>query len=156
MRLLPGGHGHQQKTQRLLAREPDGEDFGLISAALAAARAPVPDPRILYQGEPGAYAEEGAARFFGEACARDRVDTWEDIFSALSQGNADYGVLPIENSSTGAISQVYDLLARYGAYIVGEQTVKVEHCLMAVKGARPEDIRQCSPMNRGFCSAPII
>ena len=43
-------------------------------------------------------------------------------------------MLPIENSSTGSISQVYDLLAKYGAYIVGEQTVKVDHCLAAPAG----------------------
>jgi chorismate mutase/prephenate dehydratase len=131
-------------------RETGNEDFSRITAAVAAARVPPEQPRILYQGEPGAYAEEGAVTFFGEDCRRARVDTWEEIFLALKEGRADYGVLPIENSSTGAIHQVYDLLARYGAYIVGEQTVKVEHCLMAPKGARLEDLQEVCSHEQGL------
>ncbi|NCB62079.1 MAG: bifunctional chorismate mutase/prephenate dehydratase [Clostridia bacterium] len=139
-----------RRRQRRLVREAGNEDFGRIAAAVSAARVPPARPRILYQGEPGAYAEEGVVRFFGESCARSRVDTWEEIFLALREGYADYGVLPIENNSTGAINQVYDLLASYGAYIVGEQTVKVEHCLMAPKGARVEDIRAVYSHEQGL------
>jgi len=139
-----------RRQQRLLVRETGNKDFSRIAAAIAAARAPLSQPRILYQGEPGAYAEEGAVRFFGEACSRARVDTWEEIFLALKEESADYGVLPIENNSTGAINQVYDLLARYGAYIVGEQIVKVEHCLMAPKGARLADIREVYSHEQGL------
>ncbi len=104
--------------------------------AWADCRVPPERPRVLYQGEPGAYADEAAAAFFGEDAPRDHVDTWEGIFQALKQDGADYGVVPIENSSTGSINQVYDLLAQYGAYIVGEQVVKVDHCLAAPHGAR--------------------
>lgn len=139
-----------RRRQHLLVRESDNEDFQRIRAAVAAARPPLELPRVLYQGQPGAYAEAGTVAFFGQDCRRDRVDTWEDIFLALNSGAADYGVLPIENSSTGSINQVYDLLARYGAFIVGEQTVKVEHCLMAPKGARLEDIREVCSHEQGL------
>ena len=74
----------------------------------------------------------------------------EDIFLALREGRADYGVLPIENSSTGSISQVYDLLAQYGAYIVGEQTVRVEHCLVALPGACLDGIREVCSHEQGL------
>lgn len=107
-------------------------------------------PRVLYQGEPGAYADEAAALFFGEDVPRAHVETWEDIFLTLREGRADYGVLPIENSSTGSISQVYDLLAQYGAYIVGEQTVRVEHCLVALPGACLDGIREVCSHEQGL------
>lgn len=132
--LFEGIMSISRKQQRRLVRENDPwydrylSDRAEIRSALAS-------PRVLYQGEPGAYADEAAALFFGENTPREKVRTWEDIFLALKDGRADYGVVPIENSSTGSINQVYDLLARYGAHIVGEQTVKVEHCLMAPKGA---------------------
>ena len=119
-------------------------------AAWAACRVPPSDPRVLYQGEPGAYAEEAAVRFFGPSCRRSNTVTWEDIFVALRDGRADYGVLPIENSSTGSINQVYDLLAKYGAYIVGEQVIRVEHCLMAPKGASLDTIRLVCSHEQGL------
>ncbi len=119
-------------------------------AAWAACRVPPLSPRVLYQGEPGAYAEEAAIRFFGSGCNRANTVTWEDIFVALRDGQADYGVLPIENSSTGSINQVYDLLAKYGAYIVGEQTIRVDHCLMAPTGAALDTVRQVCSHEQGL------
>ena len=133
--------GISRRQQRKLVREGGDAAYDRIRSALDAARPPLERPRVLYQGEPGAYADEAAARFFGEDAPRQRLDTWEDLFQALKEGRADYGVVPIENSSTGSISQVYDLLARYGHSIVGELTVKVEHCLAAPPGAGLEDIR---------------
>ena len=128
-----------RKQQRQLVTEADPW-YDRYRAARAAARAPLENPRVLYQGEPGAYAEEAAALFFGEKVSRSHVATWEEIFQALKEGRADYGVVPIENSSTGSINQVYDLLAQYGHFIVGEQLVKVDHCLAAPAGARLDSI----------------
>lgn len=139
-----------RRRQRLLVREDGSGDYLRAARAIAAARVPLDRPRVLYQGEPGAYAEEAAAGFFGEGCPRDRVDTWEEIFLALKDDRADYGVVPIENNSTGAIHQVYDLLAKFGAYIVGEYTVRVEHCLMAPKGASLESIREVCSHEQGL------
>ena len=105
---------------------------------------------MLYQGVPGAYAEEATALFFGEDLPRQAAETWEEVFLALKEGRADYGVVPIENSSTGSISQVYDLLAKYGHYIVGEQVVKVEHCLLAPRGAGLDTIREVYSHEQGL------
>ncbi len=132
--------GISRRQQRKLLTEAGNEDYVRIQSALRAVRDPLTDPRVLYQGEPGAYSDEAAGRFFGEAVHRSHVATWEEVFLALKEGRADYGVLPIENSSTGSISQVYDLLAKYGAYIVGEQTVKVDHCLAAPAGTTLDTI----------------
>lgn len=138
-----------RKQQRQLVQENDPW-YDKYLQDLSAVRAPLSNPRVLYQGEQGAYTEEAAVGFFGEDVHRDRVDTWEEIFVALKNGEADYGVLPIENSSTGSINQVYDLLARYGAHIVGEQTVKVEHCLMAPKGASLDTITHVYSHEQGL------
>ena len=149
-----------RKQQRQLVTEADPW-YDRCRAARAAARAPLENPRVLYQGEPGAYAEEAAALFFGEKVSRSHVATWEEIFQALKEGRADYGVVPIENSSTGSINQVYDLLAQYGHFIVGEQLVKVDHCLAAPAGARLDSITtvysheqgllQCADYLKGRC-----
>lgn len=138
-----------RKQQRQLVTEQDPW-YDRYRADRAEARQALKNPRVLYQGEPGAYADEAAARFFGEDIPRDRVATWEEVFLALKEGRADYGVVPIENNSTGSINQVYDLLARYGAYIVGEQTVKVDHCLMAPKGATLETVTDVYSHEQGL------
>jgi chorismate mutase/prephenate dehydratase len=98
-------------------------------------RPPVSSPRVVYQGVPGAYSEQACINFFGGYVNAAGLEQFEDCFLALREGRADYAVLPIENSSTGAIRQIYDLLTQYECYMVGETTVRVEHCLMALPGA---------------------
>lgn len=61
--------------------------------------------------------------------------------NALEEGRADYAVLPIENSTAGIVNEIYDLLVEYENYIVGEQIIKIEHCLMACEGATKDTIR---------------
>lgn len=145
----------RRQQRRLVREEAASGDYARIQRALARQRAPLAAPRVLYQGEPGAYSDEAAARFFGEEVSRTHVATWEEVFTALREDRADYGVLPIENSSTGSISQVYDLLAQYGHFIVGEQTVKVEHCLAAPPGASLEGLRAVYSHEQGLlqCAA---
>jgi chorismate mutase/prephenate dehydratase len=99
-----------------------------------------PGSRVCYQGAEGAYSEEATIRFFGEDCKRFHVETFRDAFGALEDGSADYAVLPIENSTAGIVSEVYDLLTEYENYIVGEQIIDIKHCLMGVPGAKLEDI----------------
>ncbi len=101
----------------------------------------IENPRIVYFGSEGAYSEEAAIGVFGEGCNRFYAKTFEDAFSALSEGRADYAVLPIENSSTGTIADVADLLADLEYYIVGEIYIPIRHCLMGVPGAKLSDIK---------------
>ena len=97
--------------------------------------------RVCYQGAEGAYSEEATIRFFGEGVNSFHVDTFRDAFGALEDGSADYAVLPIENSTAGIVSEVYDLLTEYENYIVGEQIIDIRHCLLGVPGAKLEDIQ---------------
>lgn len=100
----------------------------------------VENPRVVYQGNPGAYSEIAAINFFGEDVNSIGLSQFEDSFVALKSGSADYAVLPIENSFTGAIRQVYELLIEYECYMVGETSVPIAHNLVGVPGATLDDI----------------
>ena len=74
-------------------------------------------------------------QYFGNQIAGMHVDTFRDAMSAIDEGSADFAVLPIENSTAGIVSEIYDLLVEFENYIVGEQIIKIEHCLLGVPGA---------------------
>ena len=116
----------------------------------ARAREPVARPRVVYQGEPGCYSEEAAAGFFGDGTDSKGLPWFNDVFAALDRGEADYAVVPVENSSTGSIRQVYDLMAQYHYFIVGEWQVKVEHCLMALPGVGLDGIKTVYSHEQGL------
>lgn len=98
------------------------------------------DARVVFQGSEGSYSQEAMFRFFGERVNSIHVDTFRDAMSTIDEGRADYAVLPIENSTAGIVSEIYDLLVEYENYIVAEQILKIEHCLLALPGAKKEDI----------------
>eukprot|EP00877_Chromochloris_zofingiensis_P008389 jgi/Chrzof1/3803/Cz13g09120.t1 len=97
--------------------------------------------RVAYQGVPGAYSEM-AARKACPHCEPLPCDQFEVAFQALSQWMAEWAVLPIENSLGGSIHAVYDLLLRYRLHIVGETSVSVNHCLLALPGTKLSDIKR--------------
>ena len=105
---------------------------------------------VAYQGIPGSFSEQTVHETFGDACAAEPCTTFENVMLALQSKKAAYGVLPIENSSTGAITEVYDLLRKYGNYIVGEHKVKVSQNLLGVSGASVEDIREVYSHQEGL------
>ena len=98
--------------------------------------------KIAYPGLPGAYSHAAALRFFGRDADLHHVRTFENLMEELESGAADYVVMPIENSTAGTVSGNYDLLCRYPDSIVAEVFLPVNHCLLAVPGAKLEDIRQ--------------
>ena len=137
--------------QRTLVKEgTEDPGYARFVQARQEQRQPVERPRVVYQGEPGCYSEEAAAGFFGSQVDSAGCPWFEDVFLALRDGRADYAVLPVENSSTGSIRQVYDLLAQYEYYIVGEWQVKVEHCLTALPGVKLEEIRTVYSHEQGL------
>ncbi|MBP1736506.1 MAG: Chorismate mutase [Oscillospiraceae bacterium] len=141
----------RKQQNRILHGDGNGMAcYAKLEAELGRAREPVENPRVLYQGVPGAYSEEAAIRFFGPQAARVPMERWEDVFLVLREGQADYGVLPVENSSTGAVIEVYDLLQKYDAFIVGEQLLKVNHCLLAPAGATLDTITEVYSHSQGL------
>ena len=110
-----------RRQQRDLTRErADNPGVPRFVQALSRMREPIQNPRVVFQGEPGAYSEQACVNFFGEGVQATGLPQFEDTFVALKEGRADYAVLPIENSSTGAIRQIYDLLSEYDFFLVGE------------------------------------
>ncbi|MDE6619522.1 MAG: prephenate dehydratase [Lachnospiraceae bacterium] len=97
--------------------------------------------RVVFQGAEGAYSQAAMMEYFGDAVDSFNVNTFRDAMLAIDEGSADFAVLPIENSSAGIVSEIYDLLVEFENYIVGEQIIKIEHCLMASPGTKIEDIR---------------
>lgn len=98
--------------------------------------------RVVFQGAPGAYSQVAMMEYFGEQVNAFHVDTFRDAISAIDEGSADFAVLPIENSTAGMVDEIYDLLVEFESYIVAEQIIKIEHCLMAVPGTAMEDIKE--------------
>lgn len=99
------------------------------------------DTRVVCFGEHGAYTEQAMEEVFGKEITVFHKASFREVMQAVADGEAKYGVLPIENTSTGGITDIYDLLVSYDVTIVAEHVVKVEQALMGKKGAKIEDIR---------------
>ncbi len=101
---------------------------------------PMDDVKVVYQGLPGAYSQQAAYEYFGEDTDFSNVTTFRDAMKMVADSEADYAVLPLENSSAGIVTDVYDLLVEFNNYIVDSFDVKIEHCVCGLKGSKIEDI----------------
>ncbi len=95
---------------------------------------------IACQGVEGAYSQLAADRFFKHPEILYFQD-FDGVFSAIEQGLCRYGVLPLENSTAGSVSKVYDLMTAHNFHIVRAGRLKIDHCLVARSGALLADIR---------------
>lgn len=82
------------------------------------------------QGVSGSYQEEAARKLFGNAEVSFHT-TWRDVFSAVESGETDFGILPIQNSTAGSVSETYDLMRKYELYIAARTQIEITHCLAA-------------------------
>lgn len=98
------------------------------------------DTRIVCFGEHGAFTEQAMEEVFGKKITFHK-QTFREVMEAVAEGEAKYGVLPIENTSTGGITDIYDLLVDYDVTIVAEHVVKVEQDLLGLPGTSLSDIR---------------
>lgn len=103
---------------------------------------PMKNVKVVFQGVEGAYSYAAMQAYFGHDITSFHVKTWRDAMDAIVNGQADYAVLPIENSTAGIVADIYDLLVEYKLYIVGEQIIKCEHALLGLPQASLEDIRE--------------
>jgi chorismate mutase/prephenate dehydratase len=102
---------------------------------------PIKGARVVYQGVEGAYGHGATLQYFGNDVDAYHVASFEDVMKEIQAGNADFGVLPIENSSAGAINDNYDLLIKYENYIAAEILLPVSHALLAGQDTELSDIR---------------
>lgn len=107
-------------------------------------------PKIGFQGVPASFSYEALIKYFGNNSRTLNFENFRDVFEALKNEVIDYGILPIENSSTGGIPQVYDLMGEYDFYIVGEKSIEVNHNLLGVKGASIYDIEEVYSHSQAF------
>lgn len=113
--------------------------------------------RVAYQGTDGAFSHQAAYRHFEERYSK--VDclgytTFRQAAEAVKEQEADYAILPIENTTAGSINQTYDILTDDDLHIVGEEAIRVIHCLLALEQvpinrirrilSHPQAIAQCS------------
>ena len=162
----------KDKTDRLFDKSKENEVYEFFSSIMSISRdrqnrelhrrntrriedmlkpkAHVDDPVVAYFGTEGSYSEEAAIEYFGEDAKRFNAKNFEDAFLSLKDDKADYAVLPIENSYTGTISDVIDLLADYNYYIVGEAAIPIRHCLLGLPGASVGDIRHIYSHEQGI------
>lgn len=97
--------------------------------------------KVGYQGTRGSYSNQAAEEFFGSQENLSAYPAFEDVFKAIDSGEINYGVVPLENSSVGSVVEVYDLLGKYNCFIVGEKWIRINHCLLGVKGAKVSDVK---------------
>ena len=110
--------------------------------------------RFVCPGCPGAYSDEALAAVFPESRRPGHepryVASFADVFAAIKNGEADYGIVPVENSSTGSVNEVYDLIMANRFSIVAAAELPIRHCLLAPKSARMEDIRLVYSHHQGL------
>lgn len=97
---------------------------------------------VAFQGEAGAYSEAAALDFFRVPVQTRPYESFEGVFRAVEQGEADLGIVPVENSLEGSVNPVYDLLLESSLMVCGETELRVVHCLIGSPGTRMDDIRR--------------
>lgn len=128
-----------------------------------------PVSRAAFQGEFGAFSEEAVCRFFGESGEEvDPVPCREfvDVGRAVMEGEAEYGVLPIENTLAGSVIPTYNVLASHDLAVIGEVVIPIHHCVLGIPGARVEELArvlshpvalaQCTRFLRGLAGAEAV
>lgn len=111
------------------------------------------DIKTVYCGVPGAFAETALYTYFGEDVSVINVKDFQEVAIMVSEGKADYGVLPIENSTAGFVSGIYDLLEGYQLNIVGEQKIQINQCLLGLPGTDLKKVTKVISHPQGFMQA---
>ena len=121
--------------------------------------------KIAFQGEPGANSHIAIVEAYPDAEPLP-CSTFEDALAAITSGEADLGMIPIENSVAGRVADIHHLLPDSGLFIVGEWFLPIRHQLMALRGAKLADIKtveshvhalgQCRRIIRKLGIKPIV
>ena len=98
--------------------------------------------RVAFQGIAGAYSEQATFQFFGPGVESIPQRSFADVFMAVADGDADYGILPIENAVAGSVTESYELLIEHDLRIHAEVIFRVRHMLMALPGTQLADLKR--------------
>jgi chorismate mutase/prephenate dehydratase len=142
-------HGLQKANQGPLKDASLALIWREIMSACRALEAP---QRVAYLGPKGTYSEEAALRFFGSSIQHVPCTNFDEIFHAATSGAAEFGVIPVENSTEGVVTRSLDLLLNSPLHIVGEISLLVRHHLLRTEAtlngievvlAHPQALAQC-------------
>ncbi|GAB4276134.1 MAG: prephenate dehydratase [Candidatus Promineifilaceae bacterium] len=100
------------------------------------------NPVVAFQGEPGAYSQQAVYQHFGPDTETLPCRSFTEVFTAVQNGRATHGMLPVENSLAGTVIPAYDLLVDHDLHVQGEAILRVQHCLMAPAGVSLADIKR--------------
>lgn len=107
---------------------------------------------VAYLGPQGSFSEQAAIEHFGHAITHLRCDSFDEVFRAVEAGQANVGIIPVENSAEGAVNRSLDLLLNSPLKVLGERSVKIHHNLLTQSGtlqgvkqvmAHPQALAQC-------------
>ncbi len=98
--------------------------------------------KVAYLGPEGTYSQLAAMEFFGAGVELVDCASIDDVFIAVEEGRVSYGIVPVENSTEGAINNTQDCLVDSTARIIGEQVVSIEHCLLVQEASSKADIKK--------------
>ena len=145
-----------QVIQGLQARNPGPLKPGNVATIwreiMSACRALEAPQRVAYLGPAGTFSEQAAVQFFGSSIEHVPCVSFDEVFHAAASGNADFGVVPVENSTEGVVTRSLDLLLTSPLHIVGEVSLLVRHHLLrstpSLEGieavlAHPQALAQC-------------
>jgi prephenate dehydratase len=123
------------------------------------------DLRIAFQGERGAYSEEATRALFGPGVEAVPLPSFRAVFEAVNAGRVDGGVVPVENSLAGSVTESVDLLLEFSLPITGELALRIRHCLLAPAGtplssvervlSHPQALAQCAGFLRHHGIIPV-
>ncbi len=98
--------------------------------------------KVVYSGVPGSFSHKACLQFFGSEVPLDNCSSFKEVFDAVDNEQAAFGVVPVENSLTGSIHENYDLLLDRDLKIAGEVILRIKHNLMGQSDARIEDVER--------------
>ncbi|OYT93562.1 MAG: chorismate mutase [Burkholderiales bacterium PBB3] len=142
-------HRLQESNDGLLK---DGSVAVIWREIMSACRALEAPQRVAYLGPAGTFSEEAALRFFGSSIAHVPCGNFDEVFHAATAGSAEFGVVPVENSTEGVVTRSLDLLLQSPLHIVGEISLLVRHNLLRTTAstegitavlAHPQALAQC-------------
>jgi len=143
------------KNVRSMARDKNmsPSDMENIYRQIIDASKKIQGVAVAFQGEPGAYTEEAAYRFFGKSTESRPYESLDEVFEAVEVGGIPFAVVPVENSLEGSITRAYDLLLDSPLMICGETELRISHCLIAATGASLDSIKMVysHPQALGQC-----
>jgi len=143
------------KNVRAMAREKriSPSDVETIYRHIIDACKKIQGVAVAFQGEPGAYTEEAAFRFFGKSTKPHPYENLDEVFDTVEVGEMPFAMVPVENSLEGSITRAYDLLLDSPLMVCGETELRISHCLIGIDGTGLDTIKMVysHPQALGQC-----